>query len=50
MRRRKLLVASGGLAVALIAAGVFAAWPQAPDRITVENFHRVKAGMSRAEV
>jgi len=48
LRRWKLLVALAGLAV-LVAAGVVALWPR-PERITRENFDRIKVGMSRAEV
>jgi hypothetical protein len=47
MRRRKLLVALAGLAV--IAVGAVVLWPRA-DRITRENFDRIKKGMGRAEV
>jgi hypothetical protein len=38
-----------GLAVALLAAAAFAVWPW-PDRITEENFNRIKEGMSRADM
>ena len=48
MRRRTLLVALVGLAV-VVAAGAVALWPR-PERITRENFARLKFGMSRAEV
>jgi hypothetical protein len=48
MRRRKLLVALGGLAV-LVAVGVFVLWPQAHP-VTEENFGRITVGMGRAEV
>jgi hypothetical protein len=48
VRRRKLFVALAGLAV-VVAAGVIVLWPQ-PERVTVENFQRVKVGMARAEV
>jgi hypothetical protein len=48
MRRRKLLGAVAGLAV-LVAVGVFALWPRT-ERVTRENFDRIKEGMSRAEV
>jgi hypothetical protein len=47
MRRRTLLVALAGLAV--VAAGVVVLWP-GRDRVTPENFDRVRAGMTRAEV
>jgi hypothetical protein len=51
MRRRKLLVALAGLAV-VGAAGVVVLWqPIDPaSRITQENFERIKAGMTMAEV
>jgi hypothetical protein len=48
MRRRKLFGALAGLAI-LVAAGALVLWPR-PDRITQENFDRIRAGMSRAEV
>ena len=48
MRRRKLLVALAGLAV-VVAAGMVMVWPR-PERITRENFDRIREGMSRAEV
>jgi hypothetical protein len=48
MHRRKLLVALGGLAV-LVAVGAFVVWPRA-DRITRENYDRIREGMTRAEV
>jgi hypothetical protein len=48
MRRRTLLVALAGLAV-VGAAGVVVWWPRA-DRITQENYDRIRPGMSRAEV
>jgi hypothetical protein len=41
-------VALAGLAV-VVAAGVVVLWPR-EDRITVENFERIRDGMSRAEV
>jgi outer membrane protein assembly factor BamE (lipoprotein component of BamABCDE complex) len=47
MRSRKLLWAVG-LAV-LVAVRVFVLWSR-PDRITEENFSRIKVGMSREEV
>jgi hypothetical protein len=47
MRRRKQLTAAG-LAV-LVAVAAFVLWPR-PDRVTRENFDRVKGGMTRAEV
>jgi hypothetical protein len=50
MRRRKPLVALAGLAV-VVAAGVVVLWPRtAPERITRENYDRIRNGMSRAEV
>jgi hypothetical protein len=48
MRRRTLLVALAGLAV-VVGAGTVVLWPRA-DRITLENFDRIKKGMRRAEV
>jgi len=48
MRRRTLLVVLAGLAV-VVAAGVVVLWPR-PERITRENFERIKEGMSQAEV
>jgi hypothetical protein len=48
MRRQKLLVALAGLAV-VGAAGAVVLWPR-PDRITRENYDRIRVGMSRAEV
>jgi hypothetical protein len=35
--------------LALVGVAAFVAWPR-PDRITRENFDRIKVGMSRAEV
>jgi hypothetical protein len=49
MRRRSLRWTLAGPTVALLAAGAFVLWPR-PDRITRENFGRIKEGMSRAEV
>jgi hypothetical protein len=49
MRRRKLLVVLAGMAV-VGAVGTVVLWPQPPSRITRENFVRVCAGMSRAEI
>jgi hypothetical protein len=50
MRNRKLRWAAAGLAlVALLAAGAFVMWPR-PDRITRENYQRIRYGMSRGEV
>jgi len=48
MRRRTLLVALAGLAV-VVTAGTVVLWPR-PERITRANFHRIREGMSRAEV
>jgi hypothetical protein len=48
MRRRKLVVLVVGLA-ALVAVAMLVLWPR-PDRITRENYERIKEGMSRAEV
>jgi hypothetical protein len=49
MRGRKLRWVLAGLAVLLLAVGTFALWPR-PDRITRENFDRIKAGMSLEEI
>jgi hypothetical protein len=49
MRRRKLWWVVAGLALAMLTAAVFVAWPR-PDRITLENFYRIQKGMSRDEV
>jgi hypothetical protein len=48
MRKRKPLVALAGLAA--VAAGAVVLWPRSGDRITRENFDRIREGMSRAEV
>src|SRR5262245_14338544 len=48
MRRRTLLVALAGLAVTVPVAA-WLLWP-GQDEITPENYERIKAGMSRAEV
>lgn len=48
MRRRNLLIVLAGLTVAA-AAVAFVLWPRG-ERITAENFRRIKEGMSRAEV
>jgi hypothetical protein len=49
MTRRKLIgVLAPGLLV-LLAAGAFVAWPRS-DRISATNFHRLRVGMSKAEV
>jgi hypothetical protein len=42
VRRRKLLVALAGLAV-VVAAVVVVLWPR-PDRITQENYDRIRVG------
>jgi hypothetical protein len=47
MRRRKLLVALAGLAVA-VASGLVVLWPS--SRTTQDNSDRIKIGMTRAEV
>ena len=49
MLRRKLLVTLAVGLVALIGVAALVAWPRA-ERITPENFDRIKEGMSRAEV
>jgi hypothetical protein len=46
-RKRRWLLALAGLL--LLAAGVVTVWPQ-PERITRENFERIREGMTRAEV
>jgi hypothetical protein len=48
MRRPTLLVALAGLAV-VVAVGVVVLWPR-QNRITQENFDRIREGMSLAEV
>jgi hypothetical protein len=48
MRRRKLLVVLAGLAV-VVAVGTVVLWPR-PDRVTRENYDRIRTGMGRAEV
>jgi hypothetical protein len=48
MRRRTLLVALAGLAV-VAAAGAVVLWPR-PERITRENFDRIRDGITRADV
>jgi cell division protein YceG involved in septum cleavage len=48
-RRRSLLVVLVVLAVVLVACGVFVLWPRQP-LIKRENYKRIEAGMSRAEV
>jgi hypothetical protein len=48
MRRRTLLVALVGLAV-VGAAGVVVLWPRT-ERVTRENFDRIRKGMTRQEV
>ncbi len=48
MRRRKLRWVLAGLAVLLLAVGGFVLWPQS-DRITRENYDRIKIGMTIAE-
>jgi hypothetical protein len=48
MRRRSLLVLLAGLAM-VVAALEFVLWPR-PDRITHENFDRIRAGMTMADV
>jgi hypothetical protein len=48
MRRRKLLVALAALSV-VVAAGTVVLWPR-PERITRENYRRIRVGMTFAEV
>jgi hypothetical protein len=48
MRMRKPRWVLAGLAVLLLAAGAFVARPRS-DRITKENFDRIRVGMNRAE-
>src|SRR5262249_54020078 len=48
MRRRTLLVTLAGLAV-VVAAGAGVLWPRAESGITVENFRRIREGMTLAE-
>jgi hypothetical protein len=48
MRRRKLLVVLAGLVV-MATVGVVVLWPRS-ERITRENYDRIRVGMSRAEV
>jgi len=52
MRRRKRLVVLAGLAVVLCAAGAVALWPRegSADRVTRENYDRLRKGMTHAEV
>jgi hypothetical protein len=47
MRMRKLLVALAGLVV--LAAGALVVWPR-PNRITQDNFDRIRDGMSQADI
>jgi hypothetical protein len=49
VRRRKLLVA---LAVGLVGLAAAALWPRTPraERITLDNYYRIDASMTRAEV
>lgn len=46
-RKRRWVLVLAGLAV--LAAGAFVLWLQ-PERISQENFDRIRVGMSRAEV
>jgi hypothetical protein len=48
MRSRKLRWLVAGL-VTLAALAAFVLWPRA-DRVTLQNFNRIREGMSRAEV
>jgi hypothetical protein len=50
MRKRKLRWALAGLVI-LAGAVTFLAWlrPMSPAPVTLENYRRIKAGMSRAE-
>ncbi len=49
MRGRKLRWVVAGLAVALLALGACVLWPRA-NRVTPEDFNRIKEGMNLAEV
>ena len=49
MRRRTVLVVLGGALAVVVAVGVVVLWPR-PERITQENYDRIRVGMSRAEV
>jgi hypothetical protein len=46
--RRRNLIAAVGLAV-LVAVGAFVVWPR-PNRVTRENYNRIRLRMSRAQV
>jgi hypothetical protein len=49
MRSRNLPVVLALAAVTLVGVGVFALWPE-QNRITLENFDRIRKGMSMADV
>src|SRR5271154_6476165 len=49
MRWRRVRLALVGMAAVVVALGVVVLWPT-PDRITRENFDRIRTGMTRAEV
>jgi hypothetical protein len=49
VRRRKLLLGTLAGLVALAGAAALAQWPR-PERVTPENYARIRVGMSRAEV
>src|SRR5258708_730719 len=49
VRRWTLLVVLAVGLIALVGVAAFVAWPR-PDRVTRENFDRIKVGMSRTEV
>jgi hypothetical protein len=49
MRTRRLRWIAGLVLAVLVAIGAFVLWPQS-DRVTRENFDRIREGMSRAQV
>jgi hypothetical protein len=51
MRRHRLrwVLALAGLAVLVVVGVIFVLWPQ-PERITRQNFDRIREGMTRADV
>ena len=50
MRKRKLWWVAVGLAMLLVAAGAFVAWPEPSSPVTWQNYSRLRYGMSWAEV